>query len=146
MTRKPIHFIILGLFLFLGTTVLNAQSSPIGTWKTIDDQTGEARSHVEIYEENGVLYGKIVKLLEDPEDSLCAACPDDKKDQPLIDMIILWDMEAYKDYWSYGEIMDPENGKIYKCSVWLQDDNTMKVRGYIGVSFLGRNQFWYRVK
>ncbi len=146
MTRKPIHFIILGFFLFLGITTLNAQSSPVGIWKTIDDQTGEARSHVEIYEENGVLFGKIVKLLEDSEDTLCASCPGDKKDQPLINMIILWDVEAYKDYWSYGEIMDPENGKIYKCSVYLQDDNTLKVRGYIGLSFLGRNQFWYRVK
>ncbi|MFT4667584.1 MAG: hypothetical protein ACI8YQ_001191 [Polaribacter sp.] len=146
MTRKPIHFIILGLFLFLGTTTLSAQSSPIGIWKTIDDQTGEARSHVEIYEENGVLYGKIVKLLEHSEDTVCETCPGDKKDQPLVNMIILWDVEAYKDYWSYGEIMDPENGKIYKCSVWLQDDNTLKVRGYVGLSFLGRNQFWYRVK
>jgi len=145
MTRKIIHNTLFA-FLCLGSTLLYAQSTPIGVWKTIDDETGEARSHVEIYDENGVLYGKVIKLLQNSEDTVCEKCPGDKKDQPLVDMIIMWDVEAYKDYWSYGEIMDPENGKIYKCSVWLQDDNTLKVRGYIGMSILGRNQFWYRIK
>ncbi|MFK7809480.1 MAG: DUF2147 domain-containing protein [Saprospiraceae bacterium] len=145
MIRKTLH-IILYLFLISGTSVLSAQSSPIGIWKTIDDETGEAKSHVEIYEDSGVLYGKIVKLLQNSEDTVCENCPDEKKDQPLVDMIIMWDVQSYKDYWSYGEIMDPQNGKVYKCSVWLEDDNTLKVRGYIGVSFLGRNQFWYRIK
>jgi uncharacterized protein (DUF2147 family) len=145
MLQKSIHYIIF-LFFLLGTTLLFGQSTPVGVWKTIDDETGEAKSHVEIYEENGLLYGKVVKLLQHSEDTLCEMCPDDKKNQPLMDMVILWDLSAYKEYWSYGEILDPENGKIYSCSIWLQDDNTLKVRGYVGVSFLGRNQFWYRVK
>lgn len=143
MTRKPI---LLFIFLFLGSAMLYAQSPGVGVWKTIDDETGEARSHVEIYEEDGKLYGKIVKLLDASEDILCSECPGDKKDQLMLGMVVMWDMEIYKDYWSYGEILDPENGKIYECSFWLQDDNTLKVRGYIGLSLLGRNQFWYRVK
>lgn len=145
MTQKPILYIFF-VFLFSGLGSLHAQSSPVGVWKTVDDETGDAKSHVEIYEENGNLYGKVVKLLQHGEDTVCESCPGDKQGQPLVDMIIMWDVAAYKDYWSYGEIMDPENGKIYKCSVWLQDVNTLKVRGYIGLSFLGRNQFWYRIK
>jgi len=123
-----------------------AQSSPFGIWKTIDDKTGEAKSHVEIYEEDGKLLGKIVKLLQVSEDATCEKCPDEKKDQPVLEMVVLWDLEVYKDYWSYGRILDPENGKTYKCSVWLEDNNTLKVRGYVGISALGRNQNWYRVE
>lgn len=123
------------------------QSTPIGVWKTIDDNTGEAKSHIEIYEtEDGKFQGKIIKLLQVAEDTTCEACPDDKKDQPLLEMVIVWNLKAHKDYWSYGMIMDPENGKIYKCSVWLEDNNTLKVRGYIGFSALGRSQKWYRVE
>ena len=145
MIRKFIPFIFF-IILCLGTVLLRAQSPAVGVWKTIDDETGEAKSHVEIYEEEGKLYGKVVKLLESPEDTVCEKCPGDKKGQPLIGLVVMWDMNQYKDYWSYGEIMDPENGKTYNCSIWLQDGNTLKVRGYIGLSFLGRNQFWYRVK
>ena len=145
MTHRLLPFILLTM-LSLSSGILSAQSTPIGVWKTIDDETGEAKSHVEIYEENGILYGKIVKLLQHSEDTVCEKCPGDKKDQPLIEMVILWDLKSYKDYWSYGEIMDPANGKIYSCSVWLEDDNTLRVRGYVGLSILGRNQYWYRIK
>ena len=123
------------------------QSTPLGVWKTIDDKTGEAKSHIEIYEtEDGKLHGKIIKLLQAAEDSTCDACPDDKKDQPLMEMTVVWGLKVYKDYWSYGKIMDPENGKVYKCSVWLEDNNTLKVRGYVGFSALGRSQKWYRIE
>ncbi len=146
MTYKRLLFLFFACLLG-GFTLLQAQSSsPVGVWKTIDDETGEAKSHVEIFEEDGKLYGKIVKLLQASEDTTCDKCPDDKKDQPLIGMVVMWDLETYKDYWSYGEIMDPANGKTYKCSVWLQDNNTLKVRGYIGVSLMGRNQQWFRIK
>ncbi len=143
-----IRHLLLSFFftLFLVCSAI-AQSTPVGVWKTIDDKTGEAKSHIEIYEtEDGKLQGKIIKLLQKPEDTTCSACPDDKKDQPLMEMVIVWGLKTYKDYWSYGKILDPENGKIYKCSVWLEDNNTLKVRGYVGFSALGRSQKWYRVE
>ncbi len=127
---------------------LFAQSSPVGLWKTIDDETGEAKSHVEIFEKDGKYFGKITQLLQKPADTVCEKCPGDKKNQPLVGMEILMDLQAYKDHWSYGKIMDPENGKTYKCSVWYEDGNTdeLMLRGYIGISALGRNQTWHRVK
>ncbi|MEO1626989.1 MAG: DUF2147 domain-containing protein [Bacteroidota bacterium] len=133
------------LLLFLALSAF-AQQSPVGIWRTVDDVTGEAKSHLEIFEKDGRLHGKVVKLLESPEDTICEECPGDKKNKPLMGMEILWGLKPYKEYWSYGKIMDPENGKTYKCSVWLESADKLKVRGYIGVSALGRNQYWYRVK
>lgn len=119
--------------------------SPVGLWKTIDDESGEAKSHVEIYENDGKLFGKVVKLLPKATTDVCGPCPGERAGKSLIDMDILWDLETYKDYWSYGHIIDPANGKIYKASLWIEDENTLKLRGYIGISALGRNQNWYRV-
>ena len=134
------------VFALLATSVsLFAQESPVGVWKTVDDNSGEARSHVEIYEKDGKFYGKIIKLLEDSEVSLCERCPGEKKNQPLIGLEIMWDLKKHKDYWSSGRIMDPENGKTYKCNIRLDGNDKLKVRGYIGFAALGRTQVWYRL-
>ena len=133
-------------FLFsLISIVAISQNSPVGLWKTIDDKTGEATSHVKIYEEDGIYYGKVVKLLQDDPGTICEVCPGDKKGKPVVGMIIMWGLKKHKNYWSYGRIMDPENGKTYKCNVRLQNDGTLKLRGYIGFAALGRNQIWHRV-
>ena len=136
------------LFLAVLCSAIAFAQSPIGTWKTIDDATGEAKSYVEIYEENGKICGKVTKLLLKPADSICENCPGDLKNTPVVGLQIIKDLVAYKDYWSYGKIMDPENGKTYKCNVWFEDGNTdeLHLRGYIGMAALGRNQKWHRVK
>ena len=126
------------------SVVLTAQS-PEGIWKTIDDETGDPKSHVEIYKKDGKFYGKVVKLLPAATTDVCIDCPGDKNGASLYDIDILWDLKPYKDYWSYGRIVDPANGKVYKASAFLEDEKTLRVRGYIGVSVLGRNQTWYRV-
>lgn len=141
-----IRVILSGIVLFLACQMSFAQGSPIGVWKTIDDETGQPKSHLEIYEKDGKFHGKIVKLLQVSEDETCDLCPDERKDQPLMGMVVLWDLEPYSDYWSYGRILDPNNGKIYKCSIWLDGEDKLKVRGYIGVSALGRTQEWFRIK
>ena len=144
MTSKDL-LLTLAFFLLFGAGA-TAQSSPVGIWKTIDDQTGEAKSHVEIYQKDGRYYGKVVRLLQSDPEAICEKCPGDKQGQPVLGMEVLWNLQAYQDYWSYGQIMDPENGKTYKCSLWLEGNDRLKVRGYIGISMLGRNQDWHRVK
>ena len=141
-----LRFFVFLLFLFSGMINPVAQPSIVGTWKTIDDNTGEAKSYVDIFEKDGKFYGKIVRLLKSSEDKVCDACPGEKKGKRLVGMEIIWDMEPYKDYWSGGRIMDPENGKTYKCNISLEKDEKLEVRGYVGFSALGRSQYWYRVK
>lgn len=120
--------------------------SPIGTWKTIDDNTGEEKSWVEIYEKNGKLYGKVVKLLTRPADYRCTECEGDKKNKLVMGMDIIWDMEKDGKEWEDGTILDPKDGSTYDCKFWLdsKDSNKLYVRGY--VLFFYRTQTWYRVK
>lgn len=132
--------------MFLLFTSISFAQSPIGKWRTIDDETKEKKSIVEIYEENGKLYAKVIQLFREPDEDqnpLCEECKGDRKDQPILGMIIMWDMEQDDDEWE-GEILDPENGKTYSCFIELEEANKLKVRGYIGFSFIGRTQYWYR--
>lgn len=136
----------LALFFVLFSFSLSAQDSPVGLWKTIDDETGEAKSHVRIIEKNGKLYGTVEKLLLKPQDTRCTACEGDKKDQLVVGMEILTDLEQDGKYWEDGEILDPNNGSVYSCYLEMESTDKLKVRGYIGFSLLGRTQYWYRVK
>jgi len=125
-----------------------AQTSPVGRWTTVDDVTGKVKSIVSIWEENGKLYGKIEEVINpDPDNPkrICLHCQGDLKDKPLAGLRILWDMAKDGDQWSGGRILDPHNGKVYKCSLALQDGGKkLKVRGFIGFSLLGRTQYWSR--
>lgn len=129
---------------FLLTTGAFSQSI-VGTWKTIDDESGKARSVVEIYEQEGRFYGKIIKLYrdegEDP-DPVCDECEDHRKGKKIIGMEIISDMKFNKKDNQYhkGEIMDPENGNIYDCKLWVDDEGKLKVRGYL--LFFYRTQTW----
>lgn len=138
------------IFLFVALcwmgSSLAAQNSPVGVWKTIDDETGEAKSHIEIYQKNGGFYGKVIKLLQKPADTRCEKCSGALKNQLIVGMEVLTGLTPYKDYWSNGNILDPNNGKTYSCSIWLENKNQLKVRGYLGVSLLGRTQTWTRIK
>jgi uncharacterized protein (DUF2147 family) len=121
---------------------LNAQDI-FGKWKTIDDNTGKARSIVEITQKDGKAYGKILKLFREPGedlDPICDDCSDYRKDKKVIGMTIITDMERDGDEWEDGEILDPENGKVYDCKLWLEDGK-LKVRGY--VAFFFRTQTWF---
>lgn len=123
---------------------LQAQSNPVlGVWKTIDDATGEAKSHVELYQKGGKVYGKIVALLRKPADTVCEKCKGDKQNKPLIGMVIVDNLSKDGNVWKGGNIMDPENGNVYGCSMWLEDGN-LRVRGKHWTG-LYRTQTWYRV-
>lgn len=131
--------------LTIATMITAIAQSPVGTWKTIDDKDGKVKSHITITEVDGKLYGYIAELI-DPERDICVACKGDKHNQPLVGMQILWDLKPDGNQeWSGGSILDPKNGKTYKCKIELVNDKELNVRGFIGFSLLGRTQTWYRV-
>ena len=142
---QRIRFVGLAMALFaiagLATpNVADAADSPVGLWKTIDDETGQAKSIVKIYERDGKLYGKIKRLLKNP-DATCDACEGDDKGAPIKGMIIMWGLKKDGDEWSGGKIFDPKKGKTYRCKIWLDGDK-LKVRGFLGPFF--RTQKWFK--
>ncbi len=118
----------------------------LGKWKTIDDETGKAKSIVEIFKAtNGKIYGRVYKILTvGEENKKCTACKGDLKDKPITGMIIVSGLTKDGDEWSGGTIMDPNKGKTYDCYITMEGNDKLKVRGYMGVALLGRTQYWYR--
>lgn len=140
-------------FLMIGCVAYGfSQNTVIGKWKTIDDETEKPKSIVEIYEEDGKLYGKVIELFREPEeeqDPVCNECDEDdpRYKQKVRGMVIMKGLKKDKDgVWENGKILDPKNGKVYGCDVALQGADKLKVRGYVGFSLLGRTQYWYREK
>ncbi len=133
--------LLLALFLFMTNSY--AADPIVGKWKTIDDATKQAKSIVQIYKRGVIYYGKIIKLLKDPQDKKCDKCKGSRKNKPVVGMVIVWNMKKDDDVYKGGKILDPENGKSYTCKMWVQG-NKLKVRGYI--AFFFRTQYWYRVK
>lgn len=123
-------------------------TSPVGEWKTIDDVTGKPRGIVRVTESGGVLTGTIVKAFlrkgEKPN-PVCDKCTGERHNQPTIGMVMLWGMTWDGSEYSGGRILDPDNGKIYRCILSVSDDGQrLNVRGYIGFSLFGRTQVWLR--
>jgi uncharacterized protein (DUF2147 family) len=119
--------------------------SAAGTWTTIDDKTGEKRAVVQVSDSGGSLSGTIVKVFPQPGDTgMCHNCSGAFKDKKVVGLNFLWGLKADGDNeWSGGSILDPKTGKIYKAKVTLKG-NKLYVRGYMGVSLLGRTQVWVR--
>ena len=138
---------VLTLLILGSLSQLFAQGNVTGTWKTIDDNSGEARSHIEIYEESGLIFGKVVRLLDSEPDIVCEECKGAKKNKPILGMVILEKLQPYKDYYRKGSILDPENGNTYKCTIWVDENSPdqLKVRG-IHWTGLYRTQTWHRIK
>lgn len=141
---KSVLIYILG---FIFSVQLCTAQTVVGKWKTIDDETGEAKSIVEIYQQNGKIYGKVVDIINpEKRDGLCEKCKGDRKNKPVLGMQIIDGLTKDDDEYSDGKILDPEKGKEYKCKIWLDEDdrNKLYVRGYI--AFFYRTQNWYRVE
>jgi uncharacterized protein (DUF2147 family) len=115
-----------------------------GKWKTIDDETKQAKSIVEIYKKGDQYYGKISQLLIKPANPNCVDCKDDRKNKPILGMEIIRGLKKDGDEFTGGTITDPKTGKTYKCTITRSGDN-LNVRGYIGLSFIGRSQTWQKV-
>ncbi len=118
-----------------------------GKWNTIDNETGKIESVVEIYKKNGKAYAKIIEILnEEDRDRLCDKCTGSAKNVPILGLVLVSGLEQDGDEWSGGKILDPKNGKYYKCYLKLEEKNKLKLRGYIGISLLGRTEYWYRAE
>jgi len=125
-----------------------AQATPVGLWKTVDDDTKQERSLVRISDNGGVLSGKIEKITDPARAAAkCDKCEGAKKDQPIVGMTIIEGIKKHADepYWDGGTVLDPENGKTYKARLTPKDGGkTLEMRGFIGVFY--RNQTWIRVE
>ncbi len=129
-------------------TTSAAELSPVGVWKTIDDETRQPKSLVQISEQNGVLEGRVIKLFRAPEQDQnprCDKCEGARKDQPILGMTILSGLRRDGDAWRGGEIVDPKTGSIYKARLRvIEEGQKLEVRGFVGVSLFGRTQLWLR--
>lgn len=115
-----------------------------GKWKTIDDETKQAKSIVEIYKKGDQYFGKVSQLLIKPANPNCVDCKDDRKNKPILGMEIIRGLKKDGDEFTGGTITDPKTGKTYKCTITRNGDN-LNVRGYVGLSFIGRSQTWQKV-
>ena len=145
---KATKLVLAILMVMLAGGVLADTSSPAGVWKSIDDKTKKERSIIRITEVNGEFQGVVEKLFDQPGDDpahLCKECKGERKDKPIIGMTILWGLKKDGDTWAGGEILDPDNGKTYRCKMTLSEDGkSLNVRGFIGISLIGRSQIWWR--
>ncbi len=142
--------LVLSAFIALASLPLLAQAeeSPVGLWKSIDDKSGKAKALIRITETGGELQGKIEKLfLEADADKnpKCDKCDGANKDQPIVGMTILFGLKKDGDEYNGGKILDPANGKLYSSKLNVIENNKkLSVRGYIGAPLFGRSQTWLR--
>ena len=132
--------------LLMGAGAGAQNASPAGLWKTMDDETRQPKALVRIAEAGGVLSGKIEKLFNPSiPNPVCDKCTDDRKDQPVEGMTILTGLKPAGETWEDGEILDPNNGKVYRAKAKLAPGGQqLEVRGFLGVALFGRTQTWIR--
>ncbi len=150
MKTSNFRFII-GLFIGFSALNAQAQSSPVGLWKSFDEKTGAVTAEIRMMESEGVITGTIQKDLG-PKAKLgdvCTACKDDRKGKLVTGLEIIRGARKAeeKDVWEGGTILDPEDGTIYKLKMTPVDGGKkLQVRGFVGFSLLGRTQTWQRVE
>jgi len=141
------HLTVVAGAAWFAMALFGADLSPVGLWKTTDDKTGKPKGLVRIWEDQGEFFGKVEKALNpDEANKTCELCRDDRRNKPVVGLVILRHVrrEGANDY-AGGDILDPDEGKVYRCKFHLEDGGrTLIVRGYIGFSLLGRSQAWQR--
>ena len=137
-------------FVFAGMAPLTSRAadaqSPLGLWKTVDDKTGMPRAMVRIYLQDGKYFGRIEQsFAPGAETRACSVCTDERKNQPIIGLLIIRNVTLRDGEYGGGDILDPDTGSVYRCKFHLEKDGTvLVVRGFIGISLLGRSQAWQR--
>ena len=147
MVNRLIFILLLG---WLAAFNAGAQehNTPIGLWKNLDDVTGKPRALIRIVDQDGELQGRIEKIFFEPGEDQhpkCIKCEGALKDQPTLGMLILSGFSAMGSEYTNGKILDPNNGKLFKSRMTLEEDGKkLIVRGYIGIPLMGRSQTWLR--
>lgn len=135
------------LFTLVLTTIgfsMNAQTI-FGKWENRDEETNKVDSVIEVYKKDGKAYAKIVEITDkNRQEAVCDKCDGKRKNTPILGMNILTGLKKDGDEWSGGKILDPKNGKEYKCYIKLENNDKLKIRGYIGFAAFGRTAYWYR--
>jgi len=138
---KYLLFILISSF----SIVSNGQDI-LGQWETYDDRTNEKKSIIEIYKTDDIYFAKIIKTFTEDDRNTCEKCKGDKKNAPIIGLLIIEDLKRKGNKYSGGNITDPASGETYKCVLKLIDDNKLKVRGFLGAPVFGRTQYWLRTE
>lgn len=128
--------------------VLAGPATPVGLWRTFDDNTGRERGLVRIWQQNGMLFGSVEGTVDPAEGNrTCEKCRDDRHGKPILGLNIIRGLKQEGDRWTGGEILDPQNGQTYRCWIRLEDaGRKLVLRGYVGISLLGRSQVWLRAQ
>jgi len=147
---KLLNCLFFSAYLLIVSLSVSAQAidPALGVWKTIDEKTNQPSSLIRLEERNGDLIGTVIELIPTPGEPLithCRLCKGERKDKPIVGMVIMNGLKKEKTgHWSGGEILAPEEGDIYKVKIATEDGKTLRVRGYIGISLIGRTQVWVR--
>jgi len=139
--KSVLAFVLMVLFI----PVALAAGSPAGTWTTIDDKTGKKRAVVRVNVSGGTLSGTIISVIPQPGDTgICSNCPGGFKGKPIKGLQFVWGLkDKGNGVWDGGNILDPKTGKVYRAKITMEG-NKLYVRGYVGISVLGRTQVWVR--
>ena len=146
----PIATLALFTFMLAGVPAASSRAadaqSPLGLWKTVDDKTGMPRAMVRIYLQDGKYFGRIEQsFAPGAETRVCSVCTDERKNQPIIGLLIIRNVTLRDGEYGGGDILDPDTGSVYRCKFRLDKDGAvLVVRGFIGISLLGRTQTWRR--
>ncbi|MGQ3678822.1 DUF2147 domain-containing protein [Tenacibaculum discolor] len=135
------------LFALLFTTISLSMSAQtiFGKWENRNEETNKVDSVIEVYKKDGKAYAKIVEITDkNRQEAVCDKCSGKRKNNPILGMNILTGLKKDGDEWSGGKILDPKNGKEYKCYIKLENNNKLKIRGYIGFAAFGRTAYWHR--
>ena len=129
----------------LALRAADSAATPAGRWRTFDDKTGKAKAVILLYEEKGLLFGRVETLVDPDAVRICDKCSDDRKGQPVTGMVVIRRMKKDSDEYTGGDILDPKNGSVYRCKMRLiEQGRKLSVRGYLGFSLFGRSQTWVR--
>ena len=124
----------------------DSAGTPAGRWRTFDDKTpGKPKAIIVLYEEQGLLFGRVETLVDPDAVKICDKCSDERKGKPVTGMVVVRRMRKDGEEYTGGDILDPKNGSVYRCKMRLIDQGSkLSVRGYIGFSLFGRSQTWVR--